>query len=102
MQYTDKTVPLYGRAQVPDVPLCALCKIDGSFVLLPVDEVYQMRPDMSDFVKDSLHRDEVIEEDQDYMPSSSKGSQKPKGKTPAKGAAKTVKVQSRILHSEAP
>lgn len=66
-----------------------MVKVDGSCVLVPVDEVTRMRPDMSAFVEDSFVREEVAEasiSDPDYKPKSGKK------KSEAKTAAKAVKV----------
>lgn len=88
-QTKPKDIPLTGTGLVPEVPLCAMVKVEGSCVLVPIDEVTRMRPDMSAFVKDSHLRNaaEAGEEDPDYKPKSAKGK-----KADAKPTAKAVKV----------
>lgn len=91
-QTKPKEIPLTGTGLVPEVPLCAMVKVEGSCVLVPIDEVTRMRPDMSAFVKDSHVRDaaEAGEADPDYKPKAAKGK-----KADAKPTAKAVKVLSR-------
>lgn len=75
---------------MPEIPLCAMIKVEGKCVLVPIDEVTRMRPDMSAFVADSNVREEVAEastSDPDYKPKSAKGK-----KTESKATAKAVKV----------
>eukprot|EP00892_Ulva_mutabilis_P001174 jgi/Ulvmu1/11057/UM007_0239.1 len=92
-----KHIPLSGVGLVPEVPLCAMVKVDGSCILVPIDEVTRMRPDMSAFVQDSVAREEVAEAaltDPDYKP-------KAKGKkSDTKATAKAVKVEVQKRETE--
>lgn len=91
-------MPLAGQGRVPEVPLCAMCKVDGCFVLIPINEITRMRPDMSSFVQSAYARDEHVagEEDVDYKPpTASKPAAKATSKastSKSKPAPKTVKV----------
>lgn len=78
-----------------------MCKVDGCFVLIPINEVTQMRPDMSNFVQSAYAKDEMFagDEDEDFKPPiESKPTPAPKdssskaSSSKAKGAPKTVKV----------
>lgn len=103
-QESTKLIPLSGQGRVPEVPLCAMCKVDGCFVLIPINEVTQMRPDMSNFVQSAYVKDANIggEEDLDYKPPESKPASAAKASTSkpstSKGKAtpKTVKVRCQV------
>lgn len=89
-QAHPKDIPLTGTGLVPEVPLCAMVKVEGSCVLVPIDEVTRMRPDMSAFVKDGHVRDKeaaAAEEDPDYKPKTAKAK-----KADVKPTSKAVKV----------
>jgi hypothetical protein len=60
MQRKDGRIHLSGRGRVPDAPLCAMCKVDGAFVLMPIDEVTSLRPDIMKFVSDESARLEAV------------------------------------------
>lgn len=99
-QEASHTIPLSGQGRVPEVPLCAMCKVDGCFVLIPINEITQMRPDMSNFVRSAYAKDELaaFDEDADYTPpAATKAPAKPstsKASTSKSKASapKTVKV----------
>lgn len=92
--------------RVPEVPLCVMCKVDGCFVLIPINEVTQMRPDMSTFVTSAYVKDEVPkeEEDVDYKPPVKPGAKASTGKASSSKAtkAKAVKVCTFTLTSPFP
>jgi hypothetical protein len=100
-QAATKTIPLSGQGRVPEVPLCAMCKVDGCFVLIPINEITQMRPDMTNFVQSAYAKDDPLhdEEDPDYKPSAaSKPAASVKASTSkAKATPKTVKVALHAL-----
>lgn len=82
---------------MPEAPLCAMVKVDGAFVLMPIDEVTTMRPDLSKFTaaeaaKEAAHQ--VQPEDEDYKPPASSGQTKGThgGAAPSEHTLKTVKV----------
>ena len=56
VQKQGARVHLSGRGRVPEAPLCALCKVDGAFVLMAIDELTSLRPDMSKVVQDEAAR----------------------------------------------
>jgi hypothetical protein len=100
-QEATKTIPLSGQGRVPEVPLCAMCKVDGCFVLIPINEITQMRPDMASFVQGAYAKDEPAlgDEDPDYKPPiASKPAASAKASTSkAKATPKTVKVLAHAL-----
>ena len=46
VQRPDTSIHLAGTGRVPEAPLCAMCKVDGAFVLMPINEVTALRPDL--------------------------------------------------------
>lgn len=69
-------VHLRGTGQAPPAPLCAMCKVAGAFVLMPVDEVTALRPDLERMAADQAKRDAETQAkiaDGDFRPSTSKG-----------------------------
>jgi hypothetical protein len=48
-----------------------MCKVDGAFVLMPIDEITSLRPDLSKFVEEEAAKDAAVnarEEDADCKP----------------------------------
>lgn len=100
-------VHLSGRGRVPEAPLCALCKVDGAFVLMAIDELTSLRPEMSKFVQDEAARkaeEEGKAADGDYKPKKEAAAARKNGDDAAasdsKATLSTVKVRCMPAHHQ--
>jgi hypothetical protein len=78
-----------------------MCKVDGVFVLMPIDEVTALRPDIVKFVADESARLEaarIASQDADFKPKHAAGTSQGAGGAPTSEAIapqlSTVKVGS--------
>ena len=96
-QRESASIWLSGRGRVPEAPLCAMVKMQGAFVLMPIDEITTMRPDLSKFAAAEATRDAAAKAkaaDEDYKPSTSGrgGAASAPGADGKQAGLKTIKV----------
>lgn len=79
-----------------------MCKVDGAFVLMPIDEITCLRPDLSKFIEEEVAKDAAVkarEEDADYKPTKAAAAGKASDDASAssKAVLKTVTVGMTLL-----
>ena len=91
VQRKESNILLAGKGRVPDVPLCAMCKVDGAFVLMPIDEITSLRPDLTKVAEVEAARIEAAKAqsgDGEYKPKAGKAGKGAKAQAEASGESK--------------